>query len=212
MGCDPGGLALFFIFMENEEWRPVKDYEEAYEVSNMGRVRSLKRKVRNRHPTGQVVKGRFVKLCVSNGYHVMNLWKSNKHRTVRVHRLVAEAFIENPFNYPEVNHINLVRSDNRVENLEWCTHRGNMKHAYDHGKIPIGDRHKCAKLTNENVLEIRDAFSKENNIGLRRARDGFVRELSERFNVSRSAISQVINNVRWRHILNQNEGDLRKNS
>lgn len=114
-----------------EVWKPIIGYEGLYEVSNKGRVKSLSRKV-----TGGA-KGYFRlapetirKPFLTNGYEKVDLWKDNKKKIFRVHRLVAQAFIENPNNYLEINHINGIKTDNRVENLEWCTAQQNTLHYY----------------------------------------------------------------------------------
>ena len=100
---------------------PIKKFPEYY-VTDMGDVYSRKGKL-----------GRFKKLKLSNscGYLVVNVCKS-KSKLVRVHRLVAEAFIPNPENKRTVNHKNGIRSDNRVENLEWATDSENNQHSYDY--------------------------------------------------------------------------------
>lgn len=102
--------------MENtsEIWKPIKDYEGLYEVSNMGRVRSLSRK------------GTFERIlnpCVRNtgGYLAVNLYKNGKKTMYFIHRLVALAFLPNPNNYPVINHKDCNPSNNCVDNLEWCT-------------------------------------------------------------------------------------------
>lgn len=99
--------------MKDEIWRDVNGYEGLYEVSNLGRVRSL-----NYNKTGEIRM-----LIVQKhrcGYLQVGLWKDGKHKTCTVHRLVAEAFIPNPDNLPEVNHINEDKQSNIVTNLEWC--------------------------------------------------------------------------------------------
>lgn len=97
--------------MEQPRWRPVSGYDGEYEVSDDGRVLSRK----NGHLHEMALKhNRFT------GYEYVILFRKGKSRTRSVHRLVAEAFIPNPNGYPEVNHINEVKTDNRVSNLEWC--------------------------------------------------------------------------------------------
>ena len=104
--------------MEEEIWKPIKDYEGLYEVSNLGRVKSL-----NYRGTG---KEKILKNTErSNGYLAIGLIKNGKTKMFRVHRLVAEAFIPNPENKPCVDHINTIRDDNRVENLRWVTYKEN---------------------------------------------------------------------------------------
>lgn len=111
----------------DEEWREISGYEGLYEVSNMGRVRSL------RFRNGQTNKKREEPLTMAQGevrgYSYVIL-ADNNHiaRNHRVHRLVAQAFLPNPNNYPEVNHKNEIRNDNRAENLEWCTRSYNQSY------------------------------------------------------------------------------------
>jgi hypothetical protein len=96
-----------------EFWKEIKGYEGLYEVSSEGRVKSLGRKPGIMRPG------------LSNGYLKVGLTKDGIRSRFRVHRLVAEAFIPNPDNKPEVDHINGDRKDNRVENLRWMTHQEN---------------------------------------------------------------------------------------
>ena len=111
-----------------EIWKPISGYEGLYEVSNLGRVRSLGHFVGN-----QYIERRFqnrIRLIKASNrkanYKGVTLHKDGKQKAFLLHRLVAEAFIPNPENKPEVNHKNHIRWDNRVENLEWCTRQENM--------------------------------------------------------------------------------------
>ena len=97
-----------------------------YQVSNLGRIKSLARKRKGTTNTKDII----MKSCNKNGYNVVNLWKSNKKKTLKVHRLVAEAFIPNPHKKPYVNHLNAIRNDNNMNNLEWCTQKENILYAY----------------------------------------------------------------------------------
>ena len=109
-----------------EEWRTIKDYEGLYEISNMGRVKSLPKCAFTsnpyftgyRHTKEKILKGGTTKL----GYKTVTLRKNGKGKFIYIHRLVAEAFIPNPNDLPEVNHKDENPANNCVDNLEWCTH------------------------------------------------------------------------------------------
>ena len=112
--------------MKNEEWRDVVGYEGRYQVSSMGRVKSLKRKFIDKIGRERYVKECFLKPGADRGgYLRVGLCDGEKRKTFKVHRLVCEAFHENPDNKPQVNHINEIKTDNRASNLEWATAREN---------------------------------------------------------------------------------------
>lgn len=119
-----------------EIWKPVKGFEKYYEVSNMGNVRSIDRVVkRGRFYVKR--ESRLLSVNISNGTHgyvFLNLNLNGKAYPKRVHRLVAEAFIPNPDNRPCVDHINTIRSDNRVENLRWVTYKENANNPITYRK------------------------------------------------------------------------------
>lgn len=121
-----------------EIWLPVVGYEGFYEVSSEGRVRSLDRIVKKWNGE-RAVPTRLLSLSEnSHGYLSITLCKDGKAETKTVHRIVAEAFIPNNNHYPQINHINGNKHDNRVENLEWCSASQNVQHAYDSLKRDIG--------------------------------------------------------------------------
>ena len=101
-----------------EEWKDIEGYTD-YMVSNLGRVKSLNYRKTDKE---QVLKNKIDK----DGYLLVNLYKNGKSKTFKIHRLVAQAFIPNSDNKPFIDHINTNRSDNRVENLRWVTHKENM--------------------------------------------------------------------------------------
>ena len=112
--------------MKNEEWRDVVGYEGRYQVSSMGHVKSLERKVRHWRGGERIQKERILKPSNGRGgYLLVSLCDGEKRKTLKVHRLVCEAFHENPDNKPQVNHINEIKTDNRASNLEWATAREN---------------------------------------------------------------------------------------
>ena len=113
-----------------EIWKDIKNYEGCYQVSNLGRVRSLTRKV-NTYNGVRITKGKLLKpLKTNRNYLRVCLKKNQKGKYVSIHRLVATAFIPNPNNYNVINHIDSNTYNNSVNNLEWCTQSHNIKEAY----------------------------------------------------------------------------------
>ena len=107
----------------NEIWKDIKVYEGKYQVSNLGNIKNLN------HLNSKKIKIMCLKKH-KKGYFQIELHKNNISKTFLVHRLVAEAFIPNPNNYPIINHIDLNKNNNCVDNLEWCNQSQNMKHSY----------------------------------------------------------------------------------
>ena len=142
---------------KTEEWRSVKGYEGFYEVSDMGRVRSLPRVIERVQGSylknGQIMKQREDQ----HGYYQIILSLGENKRHAKVHRLVAEAFIENPEGKKEVNHIDNNPKNNMVENLEWCTHRENMEWMHKNGRakrteVWLKNLHESQKKTYKAVI------------------------------------------------------------
>ena len=162
-----------------EIYKDIVGYEGLYQVSNLGNVKSLK-----------YGKERILKSAInSKGYVVVVLCKNLKCLTKKVHRLVAMAFIPNTENKEQVNHINGIKTDNRVENLEWCTQSENIQHGYNNGlfKSKKGEFHNLAKLLNKQVLDIR----KDNRT---------IKTIALDYNVSVNIIYSIKNYKTWKHI------------
>jgi len=145
-----------------EEWRDIVGYEGLYQVSNLGRVKSFRR-----------VKPFILGIRLRCGYNRVALYKDGGVKNITVHRLVAQAFINNKYNKPLINHKNGVKIDNRVKNLEWCTHKENTIHSFENG---LQER----KVSNQDAIYIR-----ENKGGL------YQWQLAERFNVCQQMISMI---------------------
>lgn len=145
-----------------EIWKPVKDYETLYEVSNYGNVRNIKTK-------------KILKPAMHNkGYYKVCLCNNKKQKNKFIHRLVAESFIDNQ-NKKQVNHINGIKTDNKVENLEWVTCQENIKHSYENELQPHAKKIRC--------IETNEIFMSQS-------------EASKIHKVSRTNLSYCINGIR----------------
>jgi len=181
-----GFLPRLFYFREvhtmknwdNEKWKPIQNYTR-YFVSNLGRVCG---------PTGKILRQ-----ATRLGYKRVNLCKSSSYKTHSVHLLVLEAFIGACPKEKEAHHINHNPSDNRLSNLEYITHSENVQIAYDSGrKVAIpqpGENHPLAKLTNNDVLEIRRiAYSIPSVV------------VAKHYNISTASICNILKRRSWKHI------------
>lgn len=177
---------------------PVVDYEGLYEVSNIGRLKSLDKYIYTR-PTLKgvknktLLKGKVMKAKLDRyGYPSIALSVNKQNKYVTIHRLVAKAFIPNPNNKPQVNHINGIKTDNRVENLEWCTALENIRHAKITGlrnnATLKGEKSNFNKLKEYQVNEIKRTYNKKTCNQ---------KQLAQKYGVSVSNISQILNNKTW---------------
>lgn len=124
--------------MNNEIWKDIPNYEEYYQASNYGRIRSLDRIIYMNHRNGKIAKhyfkGKILSTRINNiGYVKVDLTKNKNQKTFSVHRLVAETFIPNPNSLPQVNHKDGNKLNNNVNNLEWCDAFQNQQHALKTG-------------------------------------------------------------------------------
>jgi hypothetical protein len=126
----------------------------------------------------------------TGGYLMVNIWHNSKNRLVAVHRLVAEAFLPNPKGLKTVNHINGIRTDNSVKNLEWASYSENLLHATRTGLAPTGSNKVNAKLNDDKVKEI---------IGLIKSGEA-ISKVAEKFRVSTGTISEICKGNTWKHI------------
>ena len=143
-----------------ETFKSIEGYEGMYEVSSLGRVKSLPRNGSGPYTTKEI----YLKPGTNGGrYKIVCLTKNKTHKMILVHRLVAKAFILNPDNKMQVNHINAIKIDNNVNNLEWCTAKENTHHAMknnlmDWSKPCKGEASGKSKLKIKEVVEIKNKF------------------------------------------------------
>ena len=142
---------------EKEIWKDIEGYEELYKVSNFGNVKSLNYRHTGKEKTLKVGKHR-------DDYLYVNLYKDGKMKSHSVHRLVAIAFIPNPYGLPEVNHIDEDKENNKASNLEWCTSKYNSNYGTRTQKIskPVIAIHKINGL----ILEFPSAHEAERQLGI----------------------------------------------
>lgn len=147
--------------ISEEKWLPVVGYENFYEVSDKGRIRKVSSEIIGQWSNDQ-------------GYMLVRL--SNPRKMLRVHRIVAAAFICNPYNFTTVNHIDFNTKNNSVANLEWCTQKDNLRHSDIAGRMQkdywTGKRSPNAKLTNDQAESIRRDYS-SGNISLSHVADKY---------------------------------------
>jgi hypothetical protein len=136
-----------------EKWADITGYEGLYQVSNWGKVKSISRTIRRSNGRLHTVKEKYLKLFPDNcGYMVAYLNKSGKKHNFRVHRLVAKAFIPNLKNKPQVNHKDGNKTNNNVENLEWCTNGENQIHAFQNGLNHHKSLFGCDNPTSKEII------------------------------------------------------------
>lgn len=160
--------------MQEEIWKDITGFEFYYQVSNLGRV---KRKENTKFQKSKVLKPSLH----TKGYTRVNLRKNNKTHTIFIHRIVAIEFISNPFEKPQINHIDGIKTNNHSSNLEWVTNSENQKHSVKTGL-------RRTKLTNHAVVDIKANHIKRKTTSL---------YFSKKYNVSRSCIDCVVNNKTW---------------
>jgi hypothetical protein len=178
-----------------EMWKNIKGYEKSYQISNLGRVKSLPRKVkiiRYGKVHYKTISGRTMKPLLNKrgkGYLKINLKRPN--RLLSIHQLVAKAFIPNPENKPFINHIDGDPKNNVISNLEWCTAKENAIHASKNGLLPRGENHPNSKLTKDQVLEIRKSY---------KPREITQQMLADKYGITKTLVRYILQRKYWTHI------------
>ncbi len=154
-----------------ERWRDIEGYNGRYQISDCGIVKSVARSYVVHNGGVRNLKDSLLFINTDrNGYHFVGVSKNGIRKCPKIHRLVASNFIKNPHNKPEVNHINGIKNDNRVDNLEWATKSENIRHSFDvlGRSHPTGaDHHRSKKCTqyypSGKLLRVFDSITEASN-------------------------------------------------
>lgn len=174
----------------NEIFKSKKGYEGFYDVSNLGRIKSIGRLI---HQKADVYRnGRIMKPQKRGEYLGIKFSKDGVRKMYLIHRLIAEVFIPNPDNLKEVNHLDGNKFNNAVSNLEWSTHKNNCIHARDILKNTYkGEKHHSAKLKEQDVIDMINDYKRDNYS---------YAELGRIYNITPEAASCIIRRKTWKHL------------
>lgn len=175
----------------DERWRPVVEWEGFYEVSNVGRVRSVARMVRNRFST-RLIEGR-IKAPGHHPYgyesHALTA-EGRTRKTLLAHRMVLEAFVQPRPDDQVARHLNGDCTDNRVENLSWGTQKENIQDAVRHGRMKRGSESHLAKLTEAKVTQMRREYPAVRSY----------RRLAEKYGICVQSCHNAVTGKTWAHV------------
>jgi hypothetical protein len=175
-----------------EIWKDIPNYEGLYQVSSLGRVKSLERRVKNKDSFRKVRERILSSNDNGSGYLCVQLSRKLKRENLLIHRLVAICFVKNPKNLPIINHKDGVKTNNAPENLEWCTQMDNIVHSIKNKLVDQkGEKHHSSKLKKEDVIKIRELY-KKNHLGY--AKIGLL------FNVSWGCVRNIVKRKTWNHV------------
>lgn len=174
-------------------WFGFPGFEDRFEITREGVVRSKTRYVRSPQAGGQrLLRGRIMKHQIVGGYPAIYTNVDGVKKATLIHRAIATLFVQNPDSKPEVNHLDGNKTNFSVSNLEWCTHQENMRHAFDTGLAPLpvsgpGEMSPAAKLDNERVRKIRRRLA----AGEKQSR------LARDYGMSKGTIGCIARNETW---------------
>lgn len=169
-------------------WRGIVGWENRYQVSNFGEVRSLDRPPRSRGR--QARRGKYLKPAIRNGYPFVVLSSGGEHTNINIHRAVAEAFVDNPVGHPIVRHLDGKRDNNWYKNLAWGTYSDNFADMVKHGTGCRGERHPLSKLNARLVRRIRAEFDRGVSPTL----------IARTYQIDRKTVYQIGRKLCWRHV------------
>lgn len=173
--------------MKKEIWKDIEGYEKVYQISNLGRVKSLARWSNGNH----FLKEKYLKTYLDKDlYERINLYEKGKVKHYFVHRLVAQAFIPNPNNLPQVNHIDENKTNNCVNNLEWCTVEYNNNYGTRTARATNSNDYKKLALLNNKKIYGKNLQSGEI------IHFNSIKEASEHLNTRSASIGRVLRGVR----------------
>lgn len=178
-----------------EIWKAVVNFEGRYEISNLGNLRGIDRLVvHKRHPilTYRMQYGRPIRIFINDAeYYRISLRKDDRYHNRLIHRLVAQAFIQNPNNYKEINHKDFDTLNNKVDNLEWCDRIQNASHAAKNGRFcPVRNPNVFKKLSIDQVCKI-------HALGVTGISQ---RAIADQFDISQSVVGCILNGTAWKEI------------
>lgn len=177
--------------MSEEIWKDIEGYEGYYQISNIGRVKSLSRLITKNLGLKGIMKfyskEKIKTAFISRGYVRVALCKNGIPKKQSIHRLIAKAFIPKVDGKEFVNHIDSNRSNNSISNLEWCTSSENNSHAYKYGNNNIGEKHGRSKFSDEIVNKIRSEY-------VYGSKEFGSRNLAKKYGMTKTNVLDIVNN------------------
>lgn len=183
-----------------EMWMPIERTKGLYEVSDLGRVRSLDRFIEYTHkgkPIRRLQKGKVLSNSSEAEYQMVKIYYEDGHKYIRIHQLVANAFVDKAEGKNYVNHIDANKHNNRADNLEWVTQKENIAHAWEMGLCrgaSTGEDNHNSKLTEDDVKWIRKNDRTTNGGKISRE------EMAKVLGVSGVTVTHIANRKTWKHI------------